>query len=95
MILQYEKEFKTAVDVVIEKLGPKPFHLYAGFNSSAFDAVVVAVSRHEGQVPDDFRDRWIKLADSHELREAVSGGTTDVDQVRGRLSLIEERLFDD
>lgn len=93
VIAQYEAEFKSAIDIVLDKLGPKPFHLYAGFNSSAFDAVVVAISRHEGKVPDDFRDRWVKLADSKELREAVSGGTTDVDQVRGRLALVEERLF--
>ena len=93
-IASFKAEFTQAVDIIRERLGAKPFHLYAGFNSSAFDAVMVAVANHAADVPDDFADRWEHLAATDDLRNAVTGGTTDVDQVRARLNLVEEQLFD-
>lgn len=92
---RYKKEFIDAVDAVRNTLGERPFHLYSGFNSSAFDAVMVAVSRHNAQVPEDFAQRWAELARSDELRTAVTGGTTDVDQVRSRMALVDRLLFDE
>lgn len=90
----FRAEFIAATEVVRSRLGEKPFHLYSGFNSSAYDAVMVAVSKHIDEVPKDFAARWERMANSDELRAAVTGGTTDVDQVRGRIALAEESLFD-
>lgn len=94
IIEAFRAEFTSVVDVVRETLGAKPFHLYAGFNSSAFDAVAVAVSNHDAKVPSDFAERWRILGGSEDFRLAVSGGTTDVEQVHGRLELVEKHLFD-
>lgn len=95
VLQKYRSEFLSAIDVVDSELGTKPFHLYAGFNSSAFDSVLVAISRNIDRIPEDLAERWQELSVSEDLRSAVSGGTTDVDQVRGRLDLVEGALFGD
>lgn len=92
-ISNFEREFKDTVDTIVEHLGSKPFHLYSGFNSSVFDSVAVAISKHIDHIPSDFTDRWKRLASSEQLRVSVTGGTTDVDQVRSRMKLAEDTLF--
>lgn len=93
MIEEFRKEFMSMIDVIDAELGPRPFHLYAGFNSSVFDSVAVAVSKHLDAIPPDLKRRWEFLAQSEKLRESVMGGTTDVDQVRSRMKLAEDTLF--
>ncbi len=90
---EFRKEFETTIDIIDSELDARPFHLYAGFNSSVFDSVAVAVSKHLDEIPEDFRMRWATLAQSPELRENVIGGTTDADQIRSRMKLAEAILF--
>lgn len=89
----YRREFLQVAAAVRSHLGAKPFHLYAGFNSSAFDAAFCALSKNIEAIPDDLAERWKTLSVSRELEELVRGGTTDVEQVQDRLSLVEEKLF--
>lgn len=89
----YRREFLDTCNAVHARLGSRPFHLYAGFNSSAFDAVFCAVSRHLDDLPVDLADRWSALSKTQTLSDLVRGGTTDVDQVRGRMALVEDSLF--
>jgi hypothetical protein len=92
-IERYRQEFTRTLDAVVEHLGERPFHLYAGFNSSAYDSVFCAFARHLDKIPEDVGQRYRKLAKSKELEDLVRGGTTDVEQVRGRMTLVEEALF--
>lgn len=94
IIERYRSEFINTCDVVLKNFGPRPFHLYAGFNSSAFDSAFCAVSRHLDDLPSDLTTRWESLSASSELSDLVRGGTTDVDQVRGRMALAESALFE-
>lgn len=91
---RYREEFLATCKVVKEQLGSKPFHIYSGFNSSSYDAVFVAVARNIDRMPIDFGRRWSELKHSDDLEKLIRGGTTDVDQVQGRLSLVEARLFE-
>lgn len=88
-----DREFRETLEAVSVTLPEKPFHLYAGFNSSAFDAVFCAYAKNLAAVPDDIGDRYASLAGSKEFEDLVRGGTTDVEQVRGRLVLAESTLF--
>jgi hypothetical protein len=45
LIERYRAEFLGALSAVSEYLGERPFHIYAGFNSSAFDSVFCAFAR--------------------------------------------------
>lgn len=87
-------EFTGALQSVHATLGGKPFHIFAGFNSSAFDSVFSSFARHVGlDLPSDVGERYQALRESKEFEALVRGGTTDVDQVRDRMKLAEARLF--
>lgn len=90
----FRREFTETLAAVARDLPPKPFHLYAGFNSSAFDAVFCAFAEKLGEVPGDIADRYSRLAASKAFEDLVRGGTTDVEQVRGRLQMARAILFE-
>lgn len=90
---EYQTEFIDTMDAIRENLGERPFHLYAGFNSSAFDSVACAFSKNLQEIPPDISERYSSLSRSSEFEDLVRGGTTDVEQVRGRMQMAEQRLF--
>lgn len=92
-IERFRQEFIRTVDAIHDRLGARPFHLYAGFNSSAFDSVAVAFAENLDRIPGNIRTRWNKLAPSTQFEDLVRGGTTDAEQIRGRMRLAEAKLF--
>jgi hypothetical protein len=92
-IARYRNEFLGVVAAVSAHLPTRPFHIFAGFNSSAFDSVFRAFALHLEAVPDDVAARYHDLSHSAEFEALVKGGTTDVEQVRGRMRLAESALF--
>lgn len=94
LIAQYEEEFLTTTKIVAENLGAKPFHLFSGFNSSAYDSVFCAVAKHRSSTDTaGLNDRWDSLRRLEGFLSLVRSGTTDVDQVKGRLTLADTHLF--
>ena len=89
----FRREFVATLTAVHENLGPRPFHLYAGFNSSAFDAVFTSFARNIAAIPTDVGQRYRQLAISRSFEDLVRGGTTDVDQVQARQRMAQARLF--
>lgn len=89
----YREEFSRTVSAVHASLGDRPFHLRAGLNSSVFDAVSIAFSRNLDAIPTDILTRYQAMTVSDDFTDLVSSGTTDVEQVRRRLALAEQRLF--
>ncbi|MEU4713143.1 DUF262 domain-containing protein [Micromonospora purpureochromogenes] len=89
----FRTEFTRVVEVIDEVLPERPFHLYAGFNSSAFDSVAAVIAMHLNELPDDLENRYEKLAGARSFEGLVRGGTTDVEQVRNRKAMAERVLF--
>ncbi len=89
----YRLEFTQPVDAVHETLGDRPFHLRAGLNSSAFDAVFVAFADNIHAIPPDVNERFRALAASQSFQDLIRSGTTDVEQVRRRMALAGRELF--
>ena len=50
-IMRYREEFTDVLDAVTERLPERPFHIYAGFNSSAFDSVFRAFALTSTRFP--------------------------------------------
>jgi hypothetical protein len=92
-IERYRQEFTDVLIAVTEHLPARPFHIYAGFNSSAFDSVFRAFALHLNEIPPDVAERYEQLSGSDEFEALVKGGTTDVEQIRGRIQLAENVLF--
>jgi len=92
-IEDYQVEFSRTLAAVYSKLGAKPFHIFAGLNSSAFDSVFIAFARNIDIIPDDIADRYYNLISSEDFRAVIRGGTTDVDQVHTRMEIANRVLF--
>jgi len=92
-IKTYREEFLTTLAAVNAHLGYRPFHLRSGLNSSVFDAVFVAFSNNLDAIPADVSPRYEALTDDETFQSMVRAGTTDVEQVRRRVGLAEQRLF--
>jgi len=90
---RYRKLFVKVVRAVRSHLGPRPFHLYTGFNAAAYDAVFVALADVAyDEVPRDLKARYEKLVKSEDFRDQTTAGTTDVDVVKKRIALAKAAL---
>ena len=89
----YRDIFETTVTRVHESLGPTPFHLHAGLNAAAFDAVFVAFARHRRAIPRDIATRFKALKKDAKFIEWVTSGTTDEHFIRQRLKRAKSVLF--
>lgn len=85
--------FERTCEDVVESLGERPFHVRKALNAAVFDAVMVAFSRHPGDVPEDASVRYRRLVRNQEFEEHTRIHTTDVDVVHSRLEQAEEALF--
>ncbi len=93
-VLDVSKQlFQQTCEEIVENLGPKPFHIRAGLNAAAFDAVVVAFSNHLHSIPADIRDRYRRLLADENFLENTRQATTDIDTVRERFRQAEAVLF--
>lgn len=89
----FEELFVTVADNVHRTLGNRPFHLRAGLNAAAFDGVFVAFARHPAEIPDNIGEKFKQLIADEKFSVLIASGTTDVDTIRNRLSLVAEYLF--
>ncbi len=89
----FRREFSETASAVRRHLGPKPFHLRAGLNAAAFDAVAVAFSRGLKSIPPDIKERYDHLKKDAKFQERITSGTTDEASVSERLGKAAEVLF--
>jgi len=88
-----EQRFKKTCDVLIEKLGERPFHPKRSMNPSIFDSVFVAFAKHLDSCPSNIQERFTQLMNDPDFRKLTSDATTDVEVVNNRLKLAEKILF--
>ncbi len=77
----------------LQHLGPKPFHLQAGLNVAAFDAVFTVIRQHLAEIPDDLSERFAELGFDEDFEALTRSATTDEEVVNRRLELARERLI--
>jgi hypothetical protein len=92
-LARFRTEFTTTADVVLESLGPRPFHITAGLNAAAFDSVFVAFAHHREKIPRDIKIRYEGLKGNRDFQRRISSHTTDNEAVADRLSKAEQVLF--
>jgi len=90
---RYRENFENGVKYALEALGPKPFHRQRGLNAAICDSVMVAFYRNWKKEKGDLKNRFGNLLSSEAFDEYISSSTTDVDTVKKRIELAEQRLF--
>lgn len=86
--------FEDTVQHVVESLGEKPFHISAGLNAAAYDAVMTAFASAKRSIPNDVKARYKRLIKNRSFNAWISSNTTDVDVVRKRIARAGKRLFE-
>jgi len=89
----YKENFENGVKYAVEALGPRPFHRQRGLNAAACDSVMVAFYRNWRKRKAGLKDRFAKLMSNEAFDRYISSSTTDVDTVKQRIELAEQRLF--
>jgi len=88
------RTFRETCNRVVAILGGMPFHTDKGrMNPAIFDAVFTTIAKHDGELPNDLKDRCDALVNSESFAEKASHRTTDVETVNSRLKLAREVLF--
>ena len=90
---RFRELFARTVQMVVESLGGKPFHVHRGLNAAVFDSVMVAFATSNGPLPPDIRSRYRKLLDDEKYAEATTAGTTDEQVVKARIKIAKGTLF--
>ena len=90
---EYEELFQKTTSVIIDSLGSKPFHIRAGMNIAAFDAVATAFASHLDRIPADIVRRYAKLKKSTIFLDYTTSRTTNEEVMRDRLSIAANTLF--
>lgn len=95
-LIELEQErFKKICDLILSKLGEKPFNPRGALNTAVFDSVFVAFAKHLESCPDDIQKRYEALKEDDEFNKYTQSSTTDTEVVKGRLEKAEEILFKD
>lgn len=85
--------FKAVCGSIVETLGPKPFHVWAGLNVAVLDSVMVAFLNHPKGIPPDVKRRFQALVKEKPYIDLVTGATADVNNVKSRVPMATRTLF--
>ena len=88
-----EKRFQDTCDLLIQKMGERPFNPKGALNPSIFDAIFVAFAKNLTKCPSDIKERFEKLLTDTMFQKYTSDATTDSEIVQSRLKLAEDTLF--
>ena len=101
-IQRFKDEFDTTVQLVYDHIGKDAFRNYTRgkfskkFHPAIFDAIMVAVFLiHKQGIPldDVSEEKHIALLENSRFKDTTSKRTTDVENIRKRISLAGEILF--
>ncbi len=85
--------FTAVCKSVIENLGQKPFHVWAGLNVAVLDSVMLAFLNHPGSVPTNIKARFQALVKERPYIDLVTGATADLNNVKSRIAMADKTLF--
>jgi len=90
----FSKVFPLVTKMVVDQLGPKPFHLRRPLNVAALDSVLsVLLEEHASVNPTSLGDRWNSLKSDADFNEHTTRNTTDPKTVHLRIQDVRQRLL--
>lgn len=92
-VAQFAERFRTVTEIVVQKLGEKPFHIRGPLNLAAMDSVLAVLIRQHNKIPNDLRARFEKLINDEKYRGAIFFNTSDPKEVEIRLTLSRKYLL--
>jgi hypothetical protein len=90
---QLSNLFTKVCDHIVAHLGEKPFHQKSGMHPAIFDAVFTTIAKHDGDIPEEFQQRYRELIHDRSFFSNFARRTTDAEAVANRLRLAEQVLY--
>lgn len=103
-ILSFQHEFEKTIQLVINNIGEDAFHNYMNgkfsskFHPAIYDAVMVATFMRASRETDILpvsHERHKDLFDNMDFKNAISVRTTNIENIRKRISMADKILFED
>ncbi|MHC4454520.1 MAG: GmrSD restriction endonuclease domain-containing protein [Planctomycetota bacterium] len=92
-VKQFVENFPRATDVIIKKLGAKPFHVRGPLNSAVLDSVFCILLDNIDKLPDDIDQRFKKLVGDEEYKETTFYSTSDASVLKKRFEMTQGYLL--
>lgn len=93
LVMSFGERFPRAAELIVSRLGEKPFHVRRPLNSSVMDAVFCTILEHVDKMPADLDVRYKGLLSDEKFTTATSISTSDKKTVELRFQLAEKYLF--
>lgn len=89
----FSERFARATELIVSKLGKKPFHIRGPLNSSALDSVFCTIVENLDNIPVDLKERYANLVKDEEFRQATFFSTSDVTVLQTRFKAAYKYLI--
>lgn len=94
-VRNFIEAFPAVCEIVVKKLGKKPFHIKSGrINASALDGVMGILCAVPNRIPEDLAARFQALKDDLEFASTLSISTSDAAVVKRRIGAVRRHLLD-
>lgn len=84
--------FPRVCDIVLDKLGEKPFNIKSRINASALDSVMGTLMTIADNIPDDLASRYEALKDDEDFIDTLSLSTSDAAVIKRRLEAVRKHI---
>jgi len=85
--------FPKVCDIVLEKLGERPFNIKGRINASALDSVFGTLMTIADDIPNDLGARYAALKDDAEFIDTLSLSTSDASVIKKRLNAVRRHII--
>jgi len=93
-IQQFQKYFSTAAEIIVERLGEKPFHVRGPLNTSLLDSVFCTILSNIKNVPNGLKGRFERLKQDSDFDDYTRTATTDTKVLNARFNKAKTYLIE-
>ncbi|MBV6512191.1 MAG: hypothetical protein FMNOHCHN_01688 [Ignavibacteriaceae bacterium] len=87
------QNFPKICEIIVQKLGQKPFYVRGPLNTSALDAVVCVLLKNINKIPKDLDKRFKGLINNKKFQDYTKLATTDTKIVKQRHEFVKKELI--
>ncbi|BCU76746.1 DUF262 domain-containing protein [Luteolibacter sp. LG18] len=92
-VASFEEHFPKIAELIVARLGAKPFHIRGRLNSSALDSVFGILLSFKGKIPIDLQARYDRLKKDPTFSETTFYSTSDLSVVKRRFEATSNHLI--
>jgi len=93
-VKQFQNRFSKTAEVIVEKLGDKPFHIRGPLNTSVLDSVFCTILSNIRHIPDDLKVRFKNLRNDSDFDDSTRTATTDTKILHARFNKAKIHLIE-